>query len=191
MEYRNPFIKPDVFGGLAVALCRLFRDSYGNGALLAWEVPGPGYTFGKTVGELHYTNVYYKRHEFKQFADASDEPGWYASPNNKKDLLLDYCAALHSRQFLNRSKSALADCLAFRYDKRGMVEHSLETNVQDPSGARSNHADVVIADALSWKMAKTFGQPEAKKIEEAVPVLSLQWRRNLAEQKTRDELAWA
>jgi hypothetical protein len=50
---------------------------------------------------------------------------------------------------------------------------------------------VVIGDALSWKMAKTFGMPEKKKIEEAVPVLSLQWRRDLADRKAKDELAWA
>ena len=137
LEYRNPFILPEKFGVLAVALGWLFKDIHGQPGLLSWEVPGPGYTFGKTVMDLGYHHVFYKLHEFKQFADASDEPGWYASPNNKRLLLEDYRAALHSRQFLNRSKSALADCLAFRYDKRGMVEHSLETNVQDPSGARS------------------------------------------------------
>ena len=47
---------------------------------LAWEVPGPGYTLGKTILALGYRNVYYRTHEFKQFAEETDEPGWADGP---------------------------------------------------------------------------------------------------------------
>jgi len=187
MEYRNPHILPEKFAVLVAALGWLFSTDHGEPALVAWEVPGPGYTFGKRFMELGYRNVYFKTDEFKEFADASEAPGWYASPNNKRALLEDYRAALHSRQFLNRSREALGDCLAFRYDKRGYIEHSAETSTNDPSGARVNHADVVIADALSWKCAKTFGLSKPKKPDETIPVLSLQWRRQYHDRLAREE----
>lgn len=190
LEYRNPFILPEKFAVFVVALCWLFKDEFGEPALLAWEVPGPGYTFGNTVMELGYRRVYYKTDDFELNAATSEKPGWHSSPASKRFLLEEYRAGLHSRQFLNRSKTALADCLAFKYDKRGMVIHSEEEVTNDPSGARVNHSDVVIADALSWKMAKSFGVRQEVKVVQRAPLLSLQWRRDLAEKREKEE-AWS
>ncbi len=192
LEYADSHVLPEKLAGLVVALAWLFKSAEGQGALVCWEVPGPGYTTGKYImEEFGYRNVYYDSNELKKaiFAiERSDKPGWFASPGGKLQLLEEYRAALHSRQFLNRSKKSLEDCLSFEYDKRGMVEHGKAKSENDPSGARMNHADLVIADALSWKMAKSLGvRPSAKKVEPPPTVLSLQGRRDWHQRREREE----
>ena len=191
LEYANPFILPEKFAVLCVALARLYKNPAGEGGLLCWEVPGPGYTFGNRVLELGYSPIHYRTSDIERFAVASDKPGWAATPTSKRFLLEEYRAALSSRQCLNRSKNALADCLAFKYDRRGMVEHGAAETTNDPSGARVNHADAVIADALAWKMAKSFGLSanQQKAVEErAPPIQSLLGRRQLAARVAREEV---
>ena len=56
---------------------------------------------------------------------------------------------LFNEEFVNHSREAIDECREFVYDSSGGVEHSLSINAQDKSGARSNHGDRVIADALA------------------------------------------
>ncbi len=158
---------------------------------MAWEVPGPGYTFGKTVIELGFTNVYFKTSDFELRPDVTDTPGWFATTQSKRFLLEEYRAALMAKQFLNRSKSALSECLDFKYDKKGAVEHAAIDGKNDPSGARVNHGDMVIADALDCRMLKRLAVPEAKKKVDEPALLSLQWRREYHAARDRKNQAWS
>lgn len=176
LEYASPDVRPEALAPLAVALCRLFRTEAGDGAMFAWEQQGPGLLFGKAVVDLGYRNIYYKTDEFELTKTVSDTPGWYPSPNNKRLLLEEYRAALQGRQFANPSDEALATCLAFRYGKGGVVEHGGEAGGQNLAGARVNHGDLVIADALAWKMAQTFYVGQKREEENEPPPLSLAWR---------------
>jgi hypothetical protein len=187
-EYVNSRIAPDVFGGVAVALANLFTNGT-SGALLCWEMAGPGGTMGTTVIELGYRNVYYRTDDFDLKKVRSDKPGWYPSPKAKRLLLEEYAAALRDRRFLNRCAESLDETLAFKYDATGNVVHSRELN-DDPSGARVNHSDRVIADALAWKMCVVLGVTKARKQAERAPILSLGWRRELAEKKERELANW-
>jgi hypothetical protein len=70
-----------------------------------------------------------------------------------------------------------------------MVVHGNQVGILDPSGASVNHADRVIADGLANKMRRKLGAPTVKKREVGPPVLSLQWRRELAERDRERESA--
>lgn len=199
-EYTNPWVDPKKFANLSVALCRLFRDKDDAGAKFAWERQGPGVTYGRRVIELGYRNIYYKTNEARMYGGEDPEiPGWFPSNDNKRSLLEEYRSALMARECLNRSKEALDECNKFIFTERGTVEHSQEaagfnekTGERDPSGARENHGDRVIADALAWKMVRESGGESvvAKKTEPEPPVLSLAWRRKYNSQKAKQEEAW-
>ncbi len=188
-EYVNSRIEPNDLAPLLVALAWLFKSPSGEGAKIAWEIPGPGQALGKRVVDLGYRNIFFREgHELNP--KITTIPGWTSTAQNKRVLLEDYRSALRSRQFLNRSYEALAECLSFRYTSQGTIEHSMEANVQDPSGARLNHGDRTMADAIQWKLSKAHWVGKARARKEEVPVLSLLWRRNLAEKKDREATEW-
>ena len=191
MEYANPFIEATAFAPLAVALCWLFKDDTGEGARIAWEMQGPGILFGKRVIEMGYRNVYYRTAEHALSGKVSDQPGWVPTPNNVRVVLEDYRAALSQRLFVNRSWKALDECLSFVYDPTGKVKHDGADSAEDPTGARENHGDRVVADALAWKMAKGIGIVTRRPEEREIPRGSLAYRRLLRDNARRLEDAWA
>ena len=69
------------------------------------------------------------------------------------------------------------------------MEHGGEVAASDPTAAGYNHGDHVIADALCYRMVKGNYQHRTVKQEDRVPVLSLAWRRQLAEQAEKGEEA--
>lgn len=185
IEYANPHIKPDDFAAYCVALCKLLCDHDGTPALFAWEAAGPvGEQFGRAVIDLGYRRVYYRRDDFDVEAEPSTKPGWFPNPKAKQSLLNDYRIALSQGDFENRSEVSLLETLSFKFDDRSVLVHADETTGDDPSGARTNHADRVIADALAWKMAREVGgkRRPAEDVPEEVPVMSMQWRRTYQEQ---------
>lgn len=186
LEYANPFIQPEVFALLAVSLSWLFKNEFGEGAMLGWEQGGPGLVFGNKVIELGYTNVYMMKDDFDISSTETDKPGWYASPRNMRLLLEQFRSAISSRQCLIRSERTLEECLSFEYDKRGQVVHGNFKGILDPSGATVNHADRVIGAAIAWKLAKGTWK-ETRKKEIAQPtLLSLEWRRQRADREKRE-----
>lgn len=191
-EYATPFFTADQFAPRAVALGHLFKDEWGGVAKLAWELPGPGLHFGKRVMEMNYPNVYMREaSEQVPWSKTLDQPGWYASVNSKRPLIEEYMAALQKRQFVNFSEAALRETLDFYYSDAGVPIHAAEKGKDDPTGARDNHGDRVIADALAWKMVKLIGFGTEKKAEvEAVKQGTLAWRRAIADNAHRQE-QWA
>jgi hypothetical protein len=188
-EFADPNITPDGFATLAVAVGRLFHN-----ARFAWESAGPGTLFGNRVVEMGYTNIFYRIDELKTVREfKADKPGWFPNQQSKRFLLEQYRMALQRRWICNRSKQALEECLKFKYNTQGKVEHDQEFGGDDPSGARENHGDRVIADALAWKMARELGSG-TEKIRIAppsdVPVLSLQWRKDWHEREDNKKDRW-
>lgn len=165
-EYADAHLSPQDLAPLASALGWLFCDEAGNPARFAWEMHGPGLKFGQRVVGLNYPNIYYRIDVFKERVQRSDRPGWYPTNDTKLLLLQDYRHALHDGLFVNPSDLALAECLNFQYSPDGMrVINSFEEAVDDPSGARINHADRVIADALAWMMGKDDPTAEEIRVE--------------------------
>jgi hypothetical protein len=50
----------------------------------------------------------------------------------------------------------LRECREYIFQASGSVEHSRSINTIDPTGARDNHGDRVIADALCWRGMKDY-----------------------------------
>lgn len=162
-SYTTPFLRPEQFAPVCTALCRLFVAGDRSTARFAWEMQGPGVVFGKEVIRLGYRNIYFRQSEQKLAAKAvADTPGWFPSPDNKRTLLEEYRAALATRRFVNHEHDALEECLEFIHTAKGTVEHQAQADTgDDPSGAKGNHGDRVVADALAWKMARELGGGQA------------------------------
>jgi hypothetical protein len=157
-EYVSPYLHPGDFARRVVALCRLFRGE--QTARVAWERQGPGVPFGNKVIQLRFSTFFFRKAEGRLNSVPTDLPGWVPTPENKQALLDDYRAALHSREFLNPSFLALEECRRFQHTEQGVDyvedgEHlDRVSGKPDPSGARVNHGDRVIADALAYKMVR-------------------------------------
>ncbi len=186
-QYVNAHIDPKELAVMAAALGRIFQSETGQSARFIWENAGPGLSFGLMLLELGYTNVYYRRDEQTPWARPDNErPGFSPTPAAQLLLLQEYRAALANGRFLNRSREALEECLDFRYTSNGQVEHAKQRGGNDPSGARINHGDRVVADALAWKEAKRLQEPVIRKEKEQIPYGSLLWRRKLREEQDRE-----
>lgn len=147
------------FAVVAVAMAKLFATPHTRtGALLIWEANGPGLTFGGVViNDLEYYHIYYRKAEARLNQKRSDQPGWFSTLDTKQRLLGQYRAAVGS-QFINRSREAMMECLEYIYEGHSIV-HSKSVNTVDPTGAKANHGDRVIADALCWKGIKENRSP--------------------------------
>jgi hypothetical protein len=181
-------LAPHDFALVCMALGRLFKNSEGTAAMIAWETNGPGGVFGRTLKEHHYTRLYYRESmDIMHRVKVSDVAGWNASTAGAKRNLLDqYTIALRERMFVNPSFNAFEDCKAYRFsDTKDTVEHPKHMGGPDPSGARSNHGDRVIADALCLMVLKRLGLGKIR-IEDPLSVVApaavgtLEWRMKLA-----------
>jgi hypothetical protein len=192
LEFVDSNVRPEAFAALSVATCRWFRSRRGAGAFLTWEATGPGRNYGDRVIEVGYRDVFYRKNETSLSKSQSDTPGWWPTPDNKRAVLGEYREALGTK-FVNRSREAVRECREYVY-KPGSdtVEHARASGGIDPSGARTNHGDRVIADALCFKGMKEqggVGQKEAA-LKADPPPGSLAWRRKaIAERQQRRE-AW-
>lgn len=176
-EYVNPYIRPEQFAKQGVALALWL-----NKAFLIWENNGPGRQFGSRVVELKYGNIYYRKREEAISGKTSDIPGWAATRETKLVLMGDYRAAVEKGECINRSKEALEDALEYIFGPNGEIIHARATDKIDPSGARDNHGDRVIGDALAWKgIGERVRNPKSEEPE--VPIGCLAWRNKMREQE--------
>jgi len=163
---------PKQFARIAVSLCRLFCDAAGSPAYLIWEANGPGITFGQeVVKEIGFHRIYWKKKEFEEDERESQTPGWYSSPTTRLDLHNQYLFALKSGQFSNPDRSALEETLSYVH-ANGSVEHPRAKKNNDASAEGSNHGDQVVADAVTWYLARRYAKiaTEEKKAEENLPI---------------------
>tara|TARA_R100001082_G_scaffold12550_1_gene6623 strand:+ start:1466 stop:3196 length:1731 start_codon:yes stop_codon:yes gene_type:complete len=166
-EFCSANMRPDQFARAVVAICRMFRGKSETGAYLIWEANGPGRIFGDVVMEIGYGHVYYRRNEKSISSKTSDIPGWYSTKEEKIALLGNYRRLLSNGKFINRSREALKECLEYVFTQAGGVVHSRSRNGLDPSGAKDNHGDRVIADSLAAKLIETAPAPMIKEAKQS------------------------
>lgn len=182
-EWADPNIPPDRFAQMAVAVAK-----WANNALLIWEANGPGRIFGDRVVELGYENIYLRSREGRLTRKILPIPGWHSTVETKLALLGDYRRVL-GVEFINRSKAAIAECRQYVFLSSGRVEHTRQAHTPDPSGARANHGDRVIADALCWRGMKEAGKLDRPKGREPThPCLAT--RRAARQARNRTFEAW-
>lgn len=192
--YTDSKIEPKELATMMVAVAKLFKDDDGNPAKLVWEIPGPGAVFGKNVIGLGFRNVYFRTTDHRLHKTVSDSPGWTNNNESMQALITHYRDALRGRRFLNRCEHALQECLSFQYGADGYIFHTGAKDPKDPSGARVNHGDRVVADALTWKMVEEIGQlvgPAEVPKNDSVVVGSLGWRILQARVQSVTEASWA
>lgn len=192
-EFATASMKPEDFAMACMALGWTFKDDYGVPAYFIWEHAGPGQLFGERIVESKYPHCWYRdamsANFFGQGRNQS-QVGWVPSIQSKRTLLDEYRAALEKRQLVNRSEYALRECLSYKYTHDGGVEHPSDSKHPDPTGARVNHGDRVIADSLAWKLVKKLNRMDpVKPAVESMPVGSLGWRRKLHE-NISDDNGW-
>lgn len=145
-EYADPSIKPERLAKLAIACCRWFWDAY-----MIWETNGSGRAFGDAVIEHDFAR-YYKRPGNSETGEAAARAGWAPTRDNKYQLLSQFRGALADRVACVRSEQTLMECLEYLFLGNNWVEHSSLNDNEDPSGARDQHGDRVIAAALAVKV---------------------------------------
>ncbi len=186
-EYAVNKYKPHELAKVAVAMARWLKGASGT-ARLIWEANGPGREFGDTVIELGYRNIYYRVNERSLSKKQSDTPGWFSTKEGKLALLGDYRKSLASNEFINRSYQAIREAREYVFTAAGSVEHAKSINTIDPTGARENHGDRVIADALCWRGMKEFHT--ATSTEPEIPDHCIYARRMAADKRKREKLYW-
>lgn len=186
-ELAVPDMRPDQLARYAVAIANWLRDDLDQPATLCWEAQGPGRIFGDAVVELGHRNIWYRKAEGTIAQTPSRMMGWIPTRDTKQALLGKYRTSLFNEDFINHSREAIMECREFIYDSSGGVTHALSINSSDKSGAKSNHGDRVIADALACLALGGGSVPVIRK-SEVLPG-SLAWRRR--EEKKQKRLAGA
>lgn len=159
-EYTNPLARPEYLAQMALALAEWFSDADGNGAYMIWEANGgPGHNFGSVVMDSGYRNVYYRTNESSLTKRVSDVAGWFSTIETKMTVLGELRRAMKAEEFVNRSKEALDEYQYYIFLASGCVGHAKSESTEDASGARANHGDHTMADALMWKGMKGVEAP--------------------------------
>lgn len=172
-EYVDPTIKPERFARLVIALAKWFDEAF-----VIWETTGSGRAFGDAVIEWGYGR-YYSRAKNDESGETGVKAGWAPTRDNKYQLLSQYRGALADRTAFNRSQQAMQETLEYVFLGNNWVEHACLAEVEDPSGAREQHGDRVIADALACKVMDD--QPKSTlQVHRALSPLSMAGRREMA-----------
>jgi hypothetical protein len=184
-EWVCPFTPPEELYKVAIGLAKYF-----NNAVIIWDRGGPGRIFGNKILQAGYRNIYYKTDENAVTPKVSDIPGYHFTPDNKLDTLGELRSAMASDEKIIHSKEFLNECRNYVLMLQSRtVEYAPAKSTIDPSGARENHGDRVIAKALSWKVC--YQMPALQKEKEQDMPLSCLARRMQEYQKDQNkEEAW-
>ena len=171
-QYADPNIKPERLAKLAIAIAKWFWDAY-----VIWETNGSGRAFGDAFIEWGY-GKFYKRVPRSETGETGANAGWAPTRDNKYQLLSQYRGALADRIVCNRSEPAMFETLEYMFLGNNWVEHSSLSENEDPSGARDQHGDRVIADSLAVKVMDDQPKQVTQVVTEYSP-LSVAGRRKL------------
>ena len=190
-EFTSPHIETHVLALYCASLGRFFADDREFPAFVVCEGNGPmNRLFLRHMIELGYGNLYYRKKSVGGLSEkVSNMPGWGSGRNTKQELLGEYARALLMADFINRSKIALDECKQYVFTVGGGVDHIAAVNAVDPSGARDNHGDRVIADALCW-LGMRERKPLRLEVAPTLPVGSVGWRMKQRERQLQEARYW-
>lgn len=184
-EYVNPFVKPEAFARVGIALNKWFND--------AFEVPdgaGPGRTYCDELMSLGYRDIYFRRDEVGLKKKVSDKPGVFLNPKEKMAIFGKYRRALKEKSFIQRSHEANQECLAYIHIGGNKIEHTKAVKSVDPSGAGDSHGDRCVADACANKCLELLGAKNPSSVPGSEPRHCWAARKREAEQKKHREKEW-
>jgi len=189
-EFVTPWVKPEGLARTAYAIGKFFHNAF-----MIWDAGGHGQVFGDTLWKMGYHHVYFRENDKSITKKVSDIPGVFLQPDTKLAILGAYRKALSDRAFVQRSYHANRELLQYVFTSQGQVEHASATHNIDPSGARKNHGDRVIADALLWKGIQFVPVEDQINIDSRVKSIrasleTFAGRRKLHEQKLQVANSW-
>jgi hypothetical protein len=191
-EFATNNQEPHEFARTVCALRQWFRGPSGPAHLVP-EANGPGQGFLKTMLALMPTRIYMRVNVDQRVSKKGKVPGWWSGKKEKRVLLETYQAALAESTFINRSRLAVAECRNYVYIDGDTIEHNRAVDSMDPTSAKANHGDRVIADALAayatLKRMKT-GKPDMEQRPVKAPMYSMAWRIEDDRKAEREELVW-
>ncbi len=154
-----------------------FTDYYDE-IVAIWEARGPGITFGRSLMDTEkYRTVYYRPHDEESISPrATNKPGWAPTSHAIDVLHGEYRRALGRRTFVNHDRKSIELCREYVVGEDGHVKFGGRGRPDAQTGARHNHGDEVVADALLNKLM--MERPAVNKAERPeAPVGSFGWRR--------------
>lgn len=180
-SFTTPHMRPERLAEYVDAVGRWF-----NNAKVVFEGTGLGYDFGCRIRELNYPNLYWFK---KKSGHDSDKPGWFSNEDLKRNLLTEYGNALASRLFTNPDGTAVRECELYEWTENQQVVHSeaRSSALSDPAGAKKNHGDRVIGDALCWMLVKKY---VVSTEDEIIPDRSMARRIKDAENRENTNSSW-
>jgi hypothetical protein len=185
-EYAVHGMSPENFAARAAALGRWFCG-HGQEAYIVPEVNGPGGPFVDRLRELNYRSIYVRKDESVIARKATKKFGWYSSKDTKNLLLTEFRRAVKDCDIAVRSDLVLKECEFYRHSVNNSIVNSGAESTVDPSGARDNHGDRVIACALAWWPIRRVARKEAPKKEIPYPSAA---SRMLSMDEPRQERLW-
>ncbi len=184
-EWTCPNTSPDDFAKIAVAMGKYFKNAF-----MIWDAGGPGQIFGKKVREHGYSNIYFKTEEKKITRKVSEIPGHFFDNPNKRLTLGELRSAIANDEYTVRSSAFCREARDYIFEMgKDAVVHSKSKNTIDPSGARENHGDLVIAKALAWKLIKLYSSSK-QEFKPKVPEYCFAGRRAIYEKRMKSESDW-
>lgn len=191
-EFTSPYVLDVELAHIVKAICGIFQGDEEQGPLVIWEDRGPGKSFGTKLWELKHRHVYFRQNEDSLSNKQTDTPGWNPTPANKRQLLGRLRDALKDGVYAIRSEALVDEARYYVHLPNDTVAHTEEIDGGDPTGARSNHGDRVIAAGLAWHASRNhcriedleYGADDSWAPEP--PVGSPAYNRRRYERQTRD-----
>ena len=154
-----------------VALARFFND-----ARVVPDRSGPtGEVLARRMVAEGYRNIWISRDSKKIGSPSENKYGVWLNAQLRTTILQQYRDAIGRCAIVNRSEFAMDECLKFIVKQDGSIEHSAAANSIDPSGARTNHGDLVIGDALA-NLALSEARAGEDTQSSYIPPGSVKWR---------------
>ena len=145
-------------------LCIILANYY-NKALIIHETNGPGANFTSEILDNQYYRLYNYSGKENLVNKKTLRVGWHSRRETKYDLFFNYQKALVNQLFVNYCNTAVLELSQYILDNNRSLIH-VGSKTEDPSGAKDNHGDRVVADALACKYFLEFNYKEPSHEEE-------------------------
>jgi hypothetical protein len=193
-EFSSPHVLPEELAHVCVALGKVFRGTDESFPQANWEEKGVGRAFSTKLKDLGWRHWYWHTPETTRKRKQGPAPGWNPTPENQTKLLVALRDAMNTGSYKVLSGDAVTECGHYQYDGN-TVKHSAEANMEDPSGAGSNHGDRCFAAGLAHFPVRAYTRlsEDAESSEEDwrpdPPEGSPAWRRQQWDDERRRQTA--
>tara|TARA_B100000686_G_scaffold344044_1_gene425955 strand:- start:418 stop:2298 length:1881 start_codon:yes stop_codon:yes gene_type:complete len=193
-SFATPNTEPRDFAKYVMALGYFFHGDY-YPAKLIWEANGPGEQMSSAINDAEYPNIYYREEgDENRNPNGRLTPGWWTTAATKRVLLSDYADMLTEGQVFNPELEAVDEMGEYVFGSTGSPEHGRSRKqTTDTSGAKDNHGDRVIGDALASRCVKLFSggrMPDPKAQAAEAPYGSIAYLRAYQKELEQVESSW-